>query len=135
MQIYVIGFVKELDKEGGFIRKSPREKAINLINKLATETGGRAFLPESLSELPQIANEIVRDMRTQYVLAYNPTNKMRDGSFRSIKVTVDDATTRDKRIALTRNGRVAPKGELPPPKIPATRTTTKPVAGTNKSPD
>jgi Ca-activated chloride channel family protein len=125
VQIYVIGFVRELDKEGGLIRKSPRDKAVSLINKLATETGGRAFFPESLSELPQIANEIVRDLRTQYVLSYNPTNKLRDGSFRSIRVAVDDAATRDKRIALTRNGRTAPKGEPAPVRLPATRTTTK----------
>ena len=125
VQIYVIGFVKELDKESGLIRKSPRDKAVNLINKLATETGGRAFFPESLSELPQIANEIVRDLRTQYVLSYNPTNKLRDGSFRTIRVAVDDGASRDKRIALTRNGRVAPKGEPPPVKLPPTRTTTK----------
>ena len=134
VQIYVIGFVKELDKEGGLIRKSPRDKAVNLINRLATETGGRAFLPESLSELPQIANEIVRDLRTQYVVAYNPTNKVRDGSFRSIKVEVADTSSHDKHIALTRNGRVAPKGEPPAVKLPSTRTPTKPAAGTNKTP-
>ena len=131
VQIYVIGFVRELDKEGGLIRKSPREKAVNLINKLATETGGRAFLPESLSELPKIADEIVRDLRTQYVVSYNPTNKLRDGSFRSIKVVVDDGA-RDKHIALTRNGRIAPKGEPPAMKLPATRA--KPAVGTNKTP-
>jgi Ca-activated chloride channel family protein len=135
VQIFVIGFVNELDKEGGLIRKSPRDKAVNLLNKLATETGGRAFFPQSLSELPQIAGEIVRDLRTQYVLAYNPTNKDRDGSFRSIRVSVDEGSSRDKRIALTRNGRIAPKGERATPKLPATRTATKPVAGTNKSPE
>ena len=128
VQIYVIGFINELDKEGGgLIKKSPREKAVNLINKLATESGGRAFFPESLKELPQIANEIVRDLRTQYVLAYNPTNKLRDGTFRSIKVAVDDTSSRDKRLALTRNGRIAPKGEPPPARIPATRATGKPT--------
>ena len=134
VQIYVIGFVNELDKEGGLIRKSPRDKAVNLLNKIASETGGRAFFPQSLSELPQIANEIVRDLRTQYVVAYNPSNKARDGSFRSIKVAVDESSSRDKRIALTRNGRIAPKGELVTPKLPTTRTATKPIAGTNKSP-
>ena len=134
VQIYVIGFINELEKDGGFIRKSPRDKAVNLINRLATETGGRAFFPQSLSELPQIANEIVRDLRTQYVLAYNPTNKSRDGSFRSIKVAVDETGSRDKRIALTRNGRIAPKGEPAPAKLPATRTTNKPSVGTNKTP-
>ena len=43
VQIFVIGFVNELDKDAGLIRKSPREKAVGLINKLASETGGRAF--------------------------------------------------------------------------------------------
>jgi len=133
VQIFIIGFVSELDKDSGIIRKSVQDKAINLIKKLATETGGRAFFPQSIAELPQIANEIVRDLRTQYVLAYNPTNKLRDGSFRSIKVAVDEGSSHDHRIALTRNGRVAPKAELPPTKIPATRTTTRPV-GTNKTP-
>ncbi len=134
VQIYVIGFVRELDKEGSIIRKSPREKAVNLINRLATETGGRAFFPESLSELPQIANEIVRDLRTQYVLAYNPTNKTRDGSFRSIRVAVDEGSSRDKRIALTRNGRTAPKGEPPPARLPPVKATTKTGSTTRQTP-
>src|SRR4029079_16390680 len=80
VQIFVIGFVNELDKEQGLIRKSRREKAVNLINKLASETGGRAFFPDSVADLPQIANEIIRDLRTQYVISYNPTNKVQDGS-------------------------------------------------------
>jgi Ca-activated chloride channel family protein len=125
VQIYVIGFVNELDKEGGFIRKSPREKAINLINRLASETGGRAFFPESLSDLPKIAEEIVRDMRTQYVVGYYPTNKARDGSYRAIRVSVADATGKDKRIALTRSGRIAGReGNQPATKPPAQRSTT-----------
>jgi Ca-activated chloride channel family protein len=107
VQIFIIGFVNELDKDAGFIRKSSRDKAVNLIQKLATETGGRAFFPESLSDLPQIANEIIRDLRTQYVISYNPTNKTADGSYRAIKVSVDQPSGSDKRIALTRNGRLA----------------------------
>ena len=77
VQIYVIGFVNDLEAERGLIRKSPRGKATDLINKLATDTGGRAFFPQSISELPQIANEIVRDLRTQYVISYDPSNKTR----------------------------------------------------------
>ncbi len=130
VQIFVIGFINELDKDGGLIRKSPRDKAVNLVNKLASETGGRAFFPESLSELPQIANEIIRDMRTQYVLAYNPTNKVQDGTFRAIKVAVDQPSDSDKRIALTRTGRIARKEAAnapkpPPVRMPATTTPSK----------
>lgn len=121
VQIFVIGFVNELDKEAGLIRKSPREKAVALINKLASETGGRAFFPESVSELPEIANEIIRDLRTQYVLSYNPTNKVQDGSFRAIKVTVDQPSGSDKRIALTRTGRIARKENQSTVRPPAVR--------------
>jgi Ca-activated chloride channel family protein len=126
VQIYVIGFVNELDKEGGFIRKSPRDKAVALINRLAKETGGRAFFPESLSDLPKIAEEIVRDMRTQYVVGYYPTNKARDGSYRAIRVAVADASGKDKRIALTRSGRIAGREgvQQPAPKPLAPRSTT-----------
>lgn len=122
VQIFVIGFVNELDKEAGLIRKSPREKAVNLIKKLASETGGRAFFPDSVAELPQIANEIIRDLRTQYVIAYNPTNKSQDGTYRAIRVTVDQPSdSSDKRIALTRTGRVARKEGQNTPRPPAVR--------------
>jgi len=104
VQIFVIGFVNELESERGFIRKSKRDKAVELLDRLAKETGGRAFYPTSLKELPDIAKEITRDMRTQYVISYNPTNKARDGSFRAIRVAVADAPGKEKRIAVTRSG-------------------------------
>jgi len=131
VQIFVIGFVNELDKEAGLIRKSPRDKAVNLIKRLASETGGRAFFPESISQLPEIANEIIRDLRTQYVLSYNPTNKAQDGTYRAIKVTVDQPSgDSDKRIALTRTGRLARKEgsgtpHPPPVRMPVTTTPNK----------
>ena len=134
VQIFVIGFINELDKDSGFIRKSPRDKATALINKLATETGGRAFFPESISELPQIANEIVRDLRTQYVLAYSPTNKAPDGSFRAIKVTVDQGNSSEKRIALTRNGRLARRESPNAPKAPPVRLPSNATGTVTKKP-
>lgn len=127
VQIFVIGFVNELDAEKGLIRKSPRDKAVALINRLASDTGGRAFFPQSISELPQIANEIVRDLRTQYVISYDPTNKAHDGTYRSIKVTVNQPGG-ERRIALTRNGRTAGQGAS------AAKPATKPATQQNNSP-
>jgi Ca-activated chloride channel homolog len=124
VQIFVIGFVNELEADKGLIRKSPRDKAVALLNRLATETGGRAFFPASITELPEIAGEIVRDLRTQYVVSYDPTNKAHDGTFRSIRVSVADAPGQTKRIALTRSGRTAGQGASakPAPKSGATPT-------------
>ncbi|HTG91058.1 MAG TPA: VWA domain-containing protein [Pyrinomonadaceae bacterium] len=131
VQIFVIGFVGELDSEAGFIRKSSREKAVSLINKLATETGGRAFFPQSITELPQIAGEIIRDLRTQYIVVYSPTNKTPDGTFRAIKVSVDQPSGSDKRIALTRNGRIAKRESPTSPRTPSVRL---PSTGATKKP-
>jgi Ca-activated chloride channel homolog len=129
VQIYVIGFVNELDSDRGLIRKSSKDKAVGLLNRLASETGGRAFFPQSISELPQIANEIVRDLRTQYVISYDPTNKVHDGSYRAIKVTVNQPTNGERRIALTRPGRLATASSTaakPPTKATPAQTNNNP---------
>ena len=131
VQIFVIGFVNDLEADKGLIRKSPRDKAVNLINKFASETGGRAFFPQSISELPQIANEIVRDLRTQYVISYDPTNKAHDGTYRSIKVNVAQPGGSDKRIALTRSGRTAGVGTSAKP---AAKTTATPATNQPRRP-
>src|SRR6266404_3368289 len=135
VQIYVIGFVNELDADKGFIRKSPKDKAVALLNRIASETGGRAFYPQTLSELPQVANEIVRDLRTQYVVSYDPTNKAHDGTYRAIKVVVADVPGQ-KRIALTRSGRNAsPATSARPAATPANNNARRPTDNpTRKSP-
>jgi Ca-activated chloride channel homolog len=104
VQIFVIGFVNELEREAGFISKSKRQKAMDLLDGLAKETGGRTFYPTSLSELPKIAEEITKDLRTQYVVSYVPSAKARPGEFRPVRVAVNDAPNKERRIAVTRAG-------------------------------
>jgi hypothetical protein len=47
IKVYAVGLVKELDKGGGFIRKAPKERAINFLTKITKETGGRVVFPKS----------------------------------------------------------------------------------------
>jgi Ca-activated chloride channel family protein len=107
VQIFVIGFVNELSKEGGFISKSPQSKAKNFLERLATETGGKSYFPNSVNELNTIANDIASELRTQYLVSYYPTNTKKDGTVRAIKVVVNDGPNKQKRIAITRTGRKA----------------------------
>jgi len=111
VQIYTIGFTSDLDKEGGLIKKSPKEKAESLLKRLAEETGGKAYFPQSVSELESIAKDIASEMRTQYVIGYYPTNKSATNGFIPINVVVADGPNKEKRIAITRSGRV-PTGGL-----------------------
>ena len=94
-----------------------------LLERLAKETGGRVFFPEAASELPTIAQEITRDLRTQYVIGYSPTNKARDGSYRNARVTLADAPSRDKRLAITRPDYTALREGGSPPPSPAAQPT------------
>ena len=107
VQIYTVGFVNDLDKGGGFISKSPQAKAKSLLERLASETGGKSYFPNSVNELNDIARDISSELRTQYLLSYSPTNDKADGTTRNIKVTVADGPSNQKRIAVTRTGRSA----------------------------
>jgi len=111
-QIYVIGFIGDLSKEGGFIGKSKQGKAKAFLERIATETGGKAYFPASNTELPALAREISTELRTQYSIGYIPSNDRNDGTFRNIKVVVDEGPNKQKRIAVSRTGRVA-EGSAP----------------------
>jgi len=119
VQIYVIGFVSDLDKESGFIRKSEQSRAKTFLERLASETGGKAYFPSGIDQLPGIARDIASEMRTQYSIGYIPSNEKEDGTYRHIKVTVADGPGAQKRIALTKAGRTA--GAVPDPSKPATK--------------
>lgn len=107
VQIFTVGFVTDLSKEGGFISKSPQGKAKAFLQRLATETGGKSYFPSSINELNTIALDIASELRTQYLVSYAPTNERKDGSLRNIKVIVDEGPNKQKRIAITRTGRNA----------------------------
>jgi len=106
VQIYAVGFISDLSKEidptSGMSRQ---EKAKTFLTRLAQETGGKVYFPNSIDELAQIAADISGEQRTQYLISYAPTNENRDGTFRKIKVVVAEGTNKEKRIAITRAGR------------------------------
>jgi Ca-activated chloride channel family protein len=106
VQVYLIGFTNDLDRDSAIFKKSPKDKAEGLLAKLADETGGKAFFPKELSEVHTIAQAISSDLRTQYAIGYYPTNSKKDGSFRAVKVQVN--STR-RLVARTRPGYTAPK--------------------------
>lgn len=109
VQVFVVSFLVELSEDGGFRRPSPRERARKLAAEIAEASGGRAFFPKKPSELVASVEEISRDLRSQYVVGYAPTNASADGKFRKVEVRLADAPGRPKRRAVTRPGYVAGK--------------------------
>lgn len=126
VQIYVIGFVEDLSKEGGFIKKSPQAQAKAFLERIANETGGKAYFPKGTAELPDLAREISSELRTQYSIGYIPSNDRRDGTYRQIKVQIPDGPAGQKRIAITRAGRTADGSAAPSAGIKPVPTPAKP---------
>jgi Ca-activated chloride channel family protein len=91
-----------------------------VLKRLAKDTGGEAFLPESLTDVTPICERIAHDIRNQYTIAYVPTNRNRDGSYRAIKVQAG-ARGRGRLLVRTRTGYFAPSKSQPSPSAKANR--------------
>ncbi len=64
--------------------------------QLSEDTGGKHYYATSTSQLDEAFRQISDELRTQYLLAYYPSQRTSDSQFRSIQVTVSgpaDATS------------------------------------------
>ena len=77
------------------------------MDELAKASGGRNFLAASLQDARAAFARVATEIGTQYSLGYYPTNKERDGKFRTIRVEVRGAA--DKPQVRAREGYYAPK--------------------------
>jgi VWFA-related protein len=76
------------------------EEARNQLQEIADQTGGRMYAPHKIEELSGVYSEIADDLRVQYQLGYNSTNRSRDGAWREIRVQVaghPDAVVRTRK--------------------------------------
>lgn len=98
-------------KMGPFERMSISRELYNLarreMNDLARGSGGRSFEAATLADARAAFARVAADIGTQYSLGYYPTNKARDGKFRSIKLEVRGL--REKTQIRARDGYYAPK--------------------------
>ena len=61
----------------------------NALRQLARDTGGRIFEPSGSKQLDQAFSDILRDLRTQYLIGYRPQNLPSDAPrFHSLRVEV-----------------------------------------------
>lgn len=70
------------------------------LRKITEQTGGRAYFPHNERELRSAFAQIQRDLREQYLVAYSPSNKARDGSYRRIQIEVVNPELRPQKLKL-----------------------------------
>ena len=81
------------------------------LRKISEQTGGRAYFPHSERELREAFAQIQRDLREQYLIAYSPSNKAQDGTYRRIQIELVNPELRKQNLKLTyRSGYFAKGG-------------------------
>src|ERR1044071_3910698 len=96
---------------GPFERMSISRELYNLarreMNDLSRVSGGRSFVAATLADARAAFAHVAEDIGTQYSLGYYPTNKTRDGKYRSIHLEVRGI--KEKTEVRSREGYYAPK--------------------------
>jgi Ca-activated chloride channel family protein len=97
IQVFTVAFTKDLPGDS-------RDKAMKLLKRLALDTGGRTYFPISKTDVERIAGEIINDIRTQYVIGYEPSGGDPRKEFHKVQVSISENPNREKRVAITRVG-------------------------------
>ena len=72
-----------------------------VLNKISERTGGRAYFPRDERDLRDAFAQIQEEMRSQYLLAYEPKNQARDGSYRTIEIQLVNPQLQKDKIKVT----------------------------------
>lgn len=98
-----------ISTKAGFLATVPGVEAGQVADKkdrdlltLAEETGGAAFFTGDMLSLERSFTRISKELRAQYLVTYNPTNKSYDGTFRKIDVKLIEG--RDGLKVRTKKG-------------------------------
>lgn len=90
-----------------------KDKGDKSLVRLCEETGGTAFFTGDMLSLERSFSKIARELRSQYLITYRPTNDRYDGSYRRVEVKLtnghENLRLRTKRGYKAVADSVAPK--------------------------
>lgn len=89
---------------GGYFMSGMMYGGGSVAHQMAYETGGRVISIRNENDLDKAFDEISQELRSQYIVAYYPTDTAANGGFRKIKVETEQ---KDLKV-LTRAGYYAP---------------------------
>jgi Ca-activated chloride channel family protein len=71
-------------------RKYHKTDGDQILETLASETGGRSFFPYHVDDLDVSFQDIGDELRNQYSVAYAPSNSILDGRYHKIRIETPD---------------------------------------------
>ena len=100
--LYSVG-LQRLTFSQTFTRET--ELTLQQLRKVAEITGGKAYFPDIIDHLNKIYDSIGRELESQYSLGYISSNRLKDGTWRSISLRIKN---RPYLIVRARQGYYAP---------------------------
>jgi VWFA-related protein len=90
VMVFAIGLGRNFEDPPGSWERGvsgfPASTLGQILSRLSEETGGRALFTPSARQLRKSFKDIADDLRHQYSIAYVPTNRAKDGTWREIVV-------------------------------------------------
>jgi VWFA-related protein len=80
----------------------------HFLEKIAMETGGRAFVAHKLDDLPETVDRLSNELRNQYVLAYSSNSRQGNGKYRKLRVELIPAAKQRLLNVFWRRGYYSP---------------------------
>jgi Ca-activated chloride channel family protein len=80
--------------------------------QISEDTGGKYFYATSVPQLDDAFRKISDELRTQYLLAYYPSQRLPDSSFRHIEVKVDGSSVGSSLTVRHRTGYYTTKSKF-----------------------
>lgn len=101
----IIMYAVDIHDRSFYARQGMGYGGESVLRRLCEQTGGRV-IESSTKDTSEAFQQIARELRTQYLLGYTPTNNKLDGTFRKIEVKVRTGNVK----VDARKGYYAPQG-------------------------
>jgi Ca-activated chloride channel family protein len=99
VMLYAIGIF-----DSGPFRTFEETMGKRWLSAMTDVTGGRTMTVDNIGKLPEASARLSRELRSQYVLGYHPSDRTADGKWRKIKIVVNGASDRDRLRPYYRKG-------------------------------
>jgi VWFA-related protein len=77
------------------------------LRELCAQTGGKLFFPKDNVDVQRLFTQIGAELRSQYIIVYEPSNTSVDGHFRAIEVRLAGKFGERPWQVRTRRGYIA----------------------------
>ncbi len=102
VEVYAIGMFDR------YATRLEEKKGPLQLDEVTSITGGRVFSVHDSVELSRAVTQISHELRHQYVLGYYPSNRIRDGKWRKLKIRCTKSASPEKLRLYAKKGYYAP---------------------------